>query len=91
LDAVEKYYKARPILYVSQRFIKRTETNAPARLRHYKYWVARYSAYKPYVPVDFWQLDSDGKAAGIAGPVDINLYNGSKAQFRYFIKVHGIH
>jgi lysozyme len=91
LTAVERHYGARPILYVSQRFVNKTLSHGPSRLQHYKYWIARYSEYKPYVSVDFWQLDSDGKVSGIPGPVDINLYNGSKAQFRSFINIHGIH
>lgn len=74
LHAVEKAWGVRPILYVSQRFVKKY---LPDDLkRDYDVWIARYSEYRPDVTLVYWQLCQDGRVQGIQGPVDINVFNG---------------
>ena len=85
LDIVEQRTGKRPILYVSQRFINKYMLNAPKRLQSYRFWVARYSEYRPYVKLLYWQLTPFGRVKGIRGDVDINVFNGSTEQFHRYI------
>ena len=74
LQAVEKAWGIKPILYVSQRFVKKY---LPDDLkRDYDVWIARYSEYRPDVNLVYWHLCQDGGVQGIHGPVDINVFNG---------------
>lgn len=87
LEAVEKQWGVRPILYVSQSFINKhlneTDTKTDARYikKNYNIWIARYGEYKPDVHLVFWQLSPDGRVAGIKTPVDINIFNGYATAF----------
>lgn len=76
ISAVERKWKVKPILYISQGFVNRHLSEAPDLKRNYDVWIARYGEYKPDVNLVFWQLCQDGKVAGIHGPVDLNVYNG---------------
>ncbi len=76
LSIVEKRRGARPILYISQRFVNKYLPQAPDLLRDYDVWIARYGQYKPDVHLVYWQLSADGRVNGIHGDVDINVYNG---------------
>ncbi|MCM1509901.1 MAG: hypothetical protein NC116_04175 [Clostridium sp.] len=88
MEAVEKKWGVRPILYVSQSFINRhlsetdTTTDAGYIKTNYKIWIARYGEYKPDVHLVFWQLSPDGRVAGIKTPVDINIFNGYAPMFK---------
>ena len=81
LHIVEQRTGRRPVLYVSQLFVNDYLSYAPESLLKYKMWIARYSEYKPYVHLEYWQLTPEGRVRGIHGEVDINVFNGSKAQF----------
>ncbi len=85
LDIVEKHTGKRPILYLSQKFINEYMLDAPERLKSYRIWVARYSEYRPYVKLLYWQLTPFGRVKGIHGDVDINVFNGSMEQFQRYI------
>lgn len=76
ISAVERKWKVKPILYISQGFVNKHLSAAPDLKRNYDVWIARYGEYKPDVNLVYWQLCQDGKVAGIHGPVDINVYNG---------------
>lgn len=86
LHFVEKYAHRRPILYISQQFVNQHLVHAPAALRNYDVWIARYGEFKPYVKLTFWQLSPDGKVRGIHGDVDINVYNGTQEDFKVWSK-----
>lgn len=76
----------RPILYVSQTFIDRHLVHASDYIRGHEVWIARYSEYKPYVHLLHWQLTPHGSVSGIHGEVDINVFNGTKAQFKEYLQ-----
>ena len=76
ISSVERKWKVKPILYISQRFVNKYLSSAPDLKRNYDVWIARYGEYKPDVNLVYWQLCQDGKVNGIHGPVDINVYNG---------------
>lgn len=88
LDAVERHYKVRPILYVSQKFVNTYlqdgSANATYIRDNYHFWIAQYGKYKPHVQLLFWQLSSDGRVTGIRFPVDINIFNGYADTFNGF-------
>lgn len=84
LDLVERNVGVRPILYVSQSFIKNHLSHSSYLCDNYDVWIARYGAYKPDVKLQFWQLSPDGKVRGIKGDVDINVYNGYESSFKAF-------
>lgn len=84
---VEERVHTHPILYVSQSFVNDYLPQAPRELQeNYPVWVARYGAYKPYVHLLYWQLSPDGQVKGIQGRVDLNIYNGTKEQFRQYVR-----
>lgn len=85
LQVVEKRTGVRPILYVSQQFVNKHLSLAPAELRNYDVWVARYGEFKPYVRLLHWQLTPYGRVQGITGDVDINVYNGTREQFEHYL------
>ncbi len=83
---VEKACGTKPVLYVSQSFINEYMEKAPAALKEYPVWVARYGEFKPYVRLLQWQLSCDGKVNGITGSVDINVFNGTAEHFQDYLK-----
>ncbi len=85
LRTVEKQKGKKPVLYVGQQFVNDHLIHAPEALRDYDVWIARYGEYKPYVRLLHWQLTPYGKVRGIHGEVDINVFNGTRTQFREYI------
>lgn len=85
MNIVERRTGVRPILYVSQRFVNKYLSQAPAIKRDYDIWIARYGEYKPDVRLVYWQLCPDGGVSGITGHVDINVFNGYREKFNEFI------
>ena len=79
-----------PVLYVSQSFVNKYMDHAPEELGRYQVWIARYGEYKPYVHLLYWQLSPRGRVTGIRGDVDINVFNGSKEQFKDYVTTHGV-
>lgn len=49
-------------------------------------WIARYSEFKPFVHLLYWQLTYRGRVSGITGDVDINVFNGNREQFNDYKK-----
>ena len=90
MSIVEKATGKHPILYVSQSFVNQYMTEAADIKQKYNVWIARYGEYRPDVKLAFWQLCSDGRVAGIQGPVDINVFNGYQGQFDEFLRT-GVH
>lgn len=85
LQMVERAVGKKPILYVSQNFVKYHLVHAPDLCHDYLVWIARYNVYRPDVRLLFWQLCYDGRVAGIHGGVDINIFNGYREQFDEFV------
>lgn len=85
LARVERALGKRPLLYVSQTFVTRHLEHAPQNIRRHPVWIARYGEYKPYVHLAYWQVSPFGRVKGIRGEVDINVFSGTKEQFRLFI------
>ena len=85
LQIVERATGKRPVIYSYQRFIDEHLAQSPELLHEYPVWVARYGVYKPYYRLLHWQLSPTGHVQGIQGEVDINVFNGTKEQFRDYL------
>lgn len=90
LRAVEARTGTRPLIYVGQSFVNNYLPHAPQALLDYDVWIARYGEFKPFVHLLYWQLSPYGRVSGIHGDVDINVFSGSKEQFRQYVREHGV-
>jgi len=83
LEAMERHYRKRPVIYATVDFYK--EMMHPDEFSDYPVW-ARSTKYDPSVPFPgrrwvFWQYQSDGRVPGIRGNVDKNVFHGNRAQW----------
>ena len=85
IDIVEQATKAKPILYVNQRFVNKYLDLAADLKENYHFWIARYGEYKPDIHLAIWQLSPSGRVNGIRGDVDINVFNGYQGQWDEFL------
>ena len=82
LQAVEKEYKVKPIIYTNVVFY---ETFLAGRFDDYPLWVAHYFAKdKPRIKRKwhFWQHNEKGRVNGIDAYVDFNVFSGDSAAFK---------
>jgi lysozyme len=84
LDMLEAHYGRRPLLYVTSEF------NAAYLQGHFageRFW-ARSLVLPPRFRTDqwlIWQYHNSGRRAGVSGPVDLNVFRGSRRQFEAFV------
>ncbi|MBL8685498.1 MAG: C39 family peptidase [Myxococcales bacterium] len=69
-----------PIVYAASGFWD--GLSGTSEFGRYKLWVANYGVRCPYLPRDwsrwaFWQYSDGGSVPGIAGGVDVNVFNGT--------------
>jgi lysozyme len=81
LAKIEAAIKVKPIVYTAAFMSNVIGTNFGG----YTLWVANYGATCPTMPSGwtdwhFWQSSDSGSVAGIAGNVDLDLFNGTLAQ-----------
>jgi lysozyme len=81
---VEKFYRKKPILYVTYEFYDRYLQH---KYPDYPIWISDFYSLnklptladgKPWL---FWQYSERGRITGISTPVDLNVFNGNKSQF----------
>ena len=83
MDRLEAHYGQRPIIYTSPDFYR---DNLKGQFQNYPFWlrsVARPPS-KVYPGRDFlfWQYSGSGLSQGVKGRIDLNVFNGSAAQWR---------
>jgi lysozyme len=82
---VENHYGVKPIIYVNIDFFKRyIKGNFPG----YIVWIAHYKTDRPraeHHEWHFWQYTEHGKAAGIKGNIDLNVFNGTLADLNNLV------
>lgn len=81
LQAVEKKYNCRPIIYTNANFYERF---LAGRFDDYPLWVAHYLVKdKPRIgrSWSFWQHSETGRVNGIRNKVDFNVFNGDSTAF----------
>jgi len=80
LEQVEQALGVRPIIYAGPGFV-RTTLGSDARLARYRLWLADFASApevpSPWAGWTFWQFTEHGAADGIAGPVDLDRFNGT--------------
>jgi lysozyme len=91
LDTVEKAIGRRPILYTFPSFWHDALGNSPRLGANYKLWIAHYETHNPWVPGGwkswtFHQYSESGKTPGIAGPCDLNHFNGDLDTLQTLLK-----
>lgn len=81
LEAVEKAYGVKPILYTGPHFY---ETWLSGHFEEYPLWIAHYDTHRPRIGRHwhFWQHSESGRVSGIRGPVDFNVFNGDSVAFK---------
>lgn len=84
LDAVEKHYHRKPIIYSGQRYY---EDFLKEEFAAYTFWVANYNFFAETLQPDwlFWQFSEKGRVEGIPEKVDVNLYNGTPKMLDYLV------
>jgi lysozyme len=85
LKVVEKHYGVKPIIYSSYRF--RRDILTDKRFDEYPFWMAHYYVSEPAKSVKwhFWQHTDCGKLSGIRGPVDCNVFHGTRAELEQLL------
>jgi len=85
LQAIEKHYKIKPIIYTNQKFYLSHFTGE--EFDGYPIWIARYNSPNnpPFTPFGrqwtFWQYGDCGHVEGIKGCVDFNVFKGERQEF----------
>ena len=82
LSALEAHYGQRPVVYTTPGFYKDTQLG---RLRNVDFWL-RTTAKTPAEAYPgqrwtFWQYSGTGQVPGFVGETDLNLFNGSSAEW----------
>ena len=89
LQIVEKHYGKKPIIYTSIDFF---DDNKLSTFHGYPYWLRsvaghpqeRYGSH----PFTFWQYTGTGVVPGITGDADINVFNGSEASWKKWLRAN---
>ncbi len=89
LDTLERHYGKRPIIYTTVDFYR---DNRLHQFRGYDYWLRSVAAHPvaryPGESYHFWQYTGTGIVPGIKGDADINVFNGSAAQWQEWLRNH---
>ncbi len=90
LRIVEAHYGQRPIIYTTPKFYKE---NKLAGFKGYEYWL-RTTAESPREAYPgqswrFWQYSMTGLIDGIKGEVDLNAFNGNRADWSAWLAARG--
>ncbi len=85
IDRVREGTGREPIVYAAMGFWD--TLSGASEFARQPLWVANYGVRCPYLPRDwsrwsFWQYSDQGSVAGIAGGVDVNVFNGTLASLR---------
>ncbi len=91
IDILERHYGQRPLIYTTVDFFADTQL---WRLDGVEFWL-RSVADHPHGVYDgkawsFWQYTSTGVVSGIAGPVDINVFAGSRQAWAEWIALRSL-
>lgn len=82
LNIVEQHYGRKPIIYTYYHFYK---DNLRGRFDEYPLWLANYNDVLIPSKEDkwkIWQFTENGITEGIKTKIDLNVYNGSKRDFK---------
>lgn len=82
---VERATGVKPLIYTGAWFSEPHGFALSSELAAYPLWLAAYQGSQPPAPapwdrVAMWQFTDKGAVPGISGPVDLNRFNGNRAQ-----------
>lgn len=82
LNAVEKHYGVRPIIYSGEKYY---DDFLKEEFSDYLFWIANYNFYREEIQEEwlFWQFTEKANVPGIDTSVDVNIYNGDLQQLGY--------
>lgn len=79
MDKLERHYGQRPIIYTAPDFYR---DNLRGEFLDYPFWLRSVAAHpsKVYPGREwvFWQYSGSGLSHGVAGKIDLNVFNGSE-------------
>lgn len=89
LHRVEERVGFKPIIYTGAWFAGPHNLAAYPELGAYGLWLAAYQAERPPAPSPwsfpaFWQYTDKGRVPGIAGDVDLNVFNGDVSRIKLY-------
>jgi lysozyme len=86
LDAAEKHFGQRPLIYTTREFYEAYFRNgwSAEQLGKERFWLRSLHRAPGYGRWVLWQYHNRGLRDGIDGPVDLNAFNGSVAEFEKF-------
>ncbi|WP_442103659.1 glycoside hydrolase family 25 protein [Pseudorhodobacter sp. W20_MBD10_FR17] len=86
LDALEKHYGQRPIIYTTVDFFT---DNQMGRMAGYELWLRSVAGHPTQVYPGqswlFWQYSGTGLVPGVSGQVDVNAFTGSRADWQNWV------
>lgn len=90
LDLVEKRFGRRPVIYTTPEF---HDAHLRDRLAGERFWLRSLHRPPSFRPGAWtlWQYHNRGRRPGVAGPVDLNAFNGSRAAFDRFAAPRAAH
>jgi lysozyme len=87
LGMIERHYGKKPIIYTSVDFF---DDNNLSTFRGYPYWLRSVAGHPSEKygnhPFTFWQYTGTGVVPGMTGDADINVFNGSEAAWRKWLR-----
>lgn len=89
LDAVERHYGVKPIIYTYDNYYR--DYLHGHGFDDYDFWIANYNGEPRHADCVIWQFSQSGKAFGIGHAVDLNVFRGGNyADFRDYVRRKGI-
>lgn len=84
---IERHYGKRPIIYTTVDF---HEENLAGHFKNDSFWLRSVKAHPkvtyPGRPFTFWQYTGTGRVKGATGDIDLNVFYGSRDQWREWVK-----
>lgn len=87
LSIVEKHYGQKPIIYLPINFYR--DNFDRGELKGYQYWLRSVKAHPSRKfgdhPFQFWQYSGTGRISGYKGEMDLNAFNGTREDWRWWV------
>jgi lysozyme len=79
LDALQAQYKVRPIIYTTRAF---HDAHLAGKFPKERFWVRQLLLAPKFRQGQwvFWQYHNWGRRAGVSGPIDLNVFKGTRAE-----------
>lgn len=86
MDMLERHYGQRPIIYTAPDFYR---DNLKGAFPNHSFWLRSVAAHPSDVYPNrdwaFWQYSGTGLSKGVAGKIDLNVFNGTAESWRRWV------